>query len=129
MARSAIHLAIEQASKVSPKRRGKSECLNSDTTKKFLFSLIEMLLLKVLHCNLTYYLLPLTRYNQYYTHPRGFGVLGCCGGNCLQTANGVCMSASVCLSGWFFCVLFASACLVVLLPGWFACWLPGWLAG
>ena len=49
--------------------------------------------------------------------------------HCLQTANGVCMSASVCLSGWLFDSLFASACLVVLLLGWFACLLPGWLAG
>ena len=54
----------------------------------------------------------------------------CCGGNCLQTANGGCMSASVCLSGWFFLcaslplLAWLSCCLVGLL----ACCLVGWVA-
>ena len=37
----------------------------------------------------------------------------------------------LCVPLWlvFLVFFFASACLVVLLPGWFACWLPAWLAG
>ena len=52
----------------------------------------------------------------------------CCGGNCLQTANGVCMSASVCLSGRFFCVL-PCLCLPGCLVAWLVCLLAACLAG
>ena len=47
----------------------------------------------------------------------------CCGGNCLQTANGVCMSASVCLSGRFL------LCSSLPLLAWLSCCLVGLLAG